>query len=61
MKAAELGESSYDGAPCKTCGSTKRHTINASCIQCSNERTRVNVAAQRVKIKALLEQAKAAA
>lgn len=59
--AARQGESTYDGQPCKTCGSTKRYTINASCVDCSNERSKANVKKRREHIKALIEQAKAGA
>lgn len=54
MKAAEQGESTYDGAPCKTCGNTRRYTINASCVECSNERSKINVRKQRAKIKEMM-------
>lgn len=61
MKAAAKGESTYEGQPCKTCGSTLRYTINASCISCINEKSKVHSKEHRAKIKALLEQAKAGA
>lgn len=58
MKAAQQGESSYEGAPCKTCGNTKRYTINASCVECANERSKINVKKQRERIKELMAQAR---
>ena len=58
MKAAKLGESTYEGAPCKTCGNTKRYTINASCTECANERSKINVKKQRERIKEMMAQAR---
>jgi Tfp pilus assembly protein PilV len=61
QKAAEAGEAFYDGNPCRTCSNTKRHTINASCVQCSNEHAKRSVARRRQEIKELLAQARAGA
>jgi 5-methylcytosine-specific restriction endonuclease McrA len=32
--AKAAGEKYYDGAPCKTCGGTKRKTVSANCAPC---------------------------
>lgn len=54
--AARKGERFYSGGSCKNCGATKRHTINASCIACSNKLAKINVTKRRKKIKQLLAQ-----
>jgi hypothetical protein len=56
--AACNGERTYEGQPCKTCGSVKRYTINASCVDCSNERSKQYVKKRREHLKALLGQSK---
>lgn len=61
QKAAEHGETTYDGKPCKNCGNTLRYTLNASCCHCANEQSKVRVAARRAEIKTLLDQAKGVA
>ena len=57
MQAAAKGEKKYDGLPCKNCGLTKKYTLNASCIKCSNAYAAIYVAKGRKKIKELLAQA----
>jgi len=54
QKAAMQGEPTYDGNPCKTCGNTKRRTINATCIKCGNELSKRLVNRRRQEIKSLL-------
>jgi hypothetical protein len=54
QQAAMRGETTYDSNPCKKCGTTKRRTINASCIKCSNELSRVLSNRRRQEIKSLL-------
>lgn len=58
VAAAIEGETTYEGAPCKACGTTKKYTINASCVECSNARARESMRKNRQKIKALLNLAK---
>lgn len=60
QQAAEFGETTYHGKPCRTCGNTKRHTINASCVHCSNELSKQSVMRRRNKIKELMAQARGA-
>ena len=38
-QAKERGEKTYDGKPCKNCGSTKKYTSNWSCVSCELQRT----------------------
>ena len=54
MQAAWEGEKFYNGSECKNCGTTKKATLNATCIKCSNKRSAVYVNLQRQKIKELL-------
>lgn len=58
MKAREeaiiSGERHYGGKPCKTCGETKRHTLNAGCVKCSNERSRIYARKRRKYIQSML-------
>ena len=58
MKAAERGERTYHGSKCKNCGETKKATINATCVKCSNKKALFYVKRQRQKIKELLNKAK---
>lgn len=58
LLAAKNGENKYIGSACKNCGSTSKWTINASCVQCSNERARESVKKSREAIKELLQEAK---
>jgi hypothetical protein len=60
QKAAVSGEACYDGKPCRTCGNTKRYTINASCVDCSNQHAKRFVARRRQEIKELMAQARKA-
>ena len=53
--AAKSGEKTYTGKACKRCGQTTRHTTNASCVKCSNERARVAMNARRKAIKEMME------
>lgn len=59
--AARNGENTYHGLPCKTCGNTKRYTINSTCVNCVSERAKIRVKQRREAIKAMLDQAKAGA
>lgn len=38
--AVENGERTYDGGTCKKCGTTKRYTANAACVQCARGASR---------------------
>jgi 5-methylcytosine-specific restriction endonuclease McrA len=38
LKAIADGKKIYDGIPCKTCGSTKKHVSSYSCVLCSTKR-----------------------
>lgn len=37
-KAILNGEKTYDGIPCKCCGSTKKHVSSYSCVECNIKR-----------------------
>jgi hypothetical protein len=56
--AAKNGENKYIGNACRNCGCTSKWTINASCVQCSNQRARENVKKSREAIKEMLQEAK---
>ena len=36
--AIDCGQKIYDGVPCKTCGSTKKHVSSYSCVNCNVKR-----------------------
>ena len=38
MQAIANGEKIYNGIPCKTCGSTKKHVSSYSCVPCNVKR-----------------------
>tara|TARA_B110000503_G_scaffold126609_1_gene195410 strand:+ start:537 stop:782 length:246 start_codon:yes stop_codon:yes gene_type:complete len=57
MQAASEGNKFYEGSQCKNCGSTKKATMNATCVICSNKRSALYVNQQRQKIKELIKKA----
>jgi hypothetical protein len=61
LAAAREGETTFDGTPCKNCGTTRRYTINGTCVECSGARAREGMRKNREKIKALLKLAKGGA
>jgi len=58
LAAAMNGEKNFYGSECRNCGTTKRMTINNTCIVCSNNRARISMSKQREKIKQLMGEAK---
>ena len=58
LAAATNGEKHFFGSECRNCGTTKRTTINNTCIACSNNRARISMSKQREQIKRLMSEAK---
>lgn len=59
FEAALTGKTTFEGSACKRCGSTKRGTLNGSCIACSNEVSKRCMAEKRAQLKQLMDAAKA--
>lgn len=57
LKAAEQGNTHYDGQPCRTCGNTLKYTSTGNCVVCTRAKTNDH----RAKVRELLEKAKGGA
>lgn len=55
IKAAEQGQTHYQGKPCKTCDNTLRYTSTGNCVQCAKAIT----TEQRRKVREFLARARA--
>jgi len=59
LVAATNGETHFEGSKCKICSSTKRWTMNGSCVFCAKQKSKIAVNKQRLEIKQLMDDAKA--
>lgn len=59
LKAAERGDSTYEGDPCPKCGSTVRYVIYNQCKPCTNERSYKNQKLRAQRYRDLIKQARA--